>query len=875
MEKSRIINANKSNVRNISNDNKPKSILREKQFEILNHLKQNIKNNQSGLCDFHESNLNMYCTFCKQPICEVCEQTIHSCHYVIKKENFPFSYKYFESLFTKFDKEIAEIEATIQPVQLLKNVKKNIELEMNDLIEKLNDVKAKRLKEVDSMFVSTGFDCTNIKNTIKQTKDIINKYTNKYKSFLDINVINDYDCFIFLQTLDLDNEVNTKIDNYMKIIAQVKQAYNGINLAQDNRFTEISKMIDKLLLDQKKKDIQKANSKIWSSLDEDQIKMKNLSGNIEDESGGTYGNQVTKKFSEYYQKINEDNFQSIREKISALDNFQENFKQKVYESVKKHQSMNEISKIVKGFDQKIAKKVILGHSGTRKISLNKSSVSKAILSSSGEINRPIKNKQTQSKSPSKRFERNNDKSVDKSKDISNTVDEKKKEEEMDSDDVKSKGSNDNIEVDYSLNNIINRKNQQITRVIERVFKPKPKKPAIPVVSKYQMEMIKKKKQEEDKYKVNVELQQSIIENEKIVKALNSRDKVSLTHPLVRKFYSFNFLDFVRNTYSRFQDKDNEKSIQELFDLQTIDNDPFKNCVVKVIEGTDEIHIYNKSTKKINKIKVEMDSKKYGTKIFYKGCKSFHTQGKVYISGGKDMYGDKTLFMVYNITEKKLSRLHDMKYPRSFHSFIFQDSMRALLAVGGEHNNSCELYDFYLNMWNDFPELNFSRACPEVVFNSNNTLAYAMFGIVGDFTKKIMTDVIEVIDIIDLNKGWYKVEYTNNTGVDLKSNSILTYNLPNDKLLLYGGVTQKSSQQMYVLFDLKTFEMSKVDLRQAEIIKKMAIEEEDKEKEREKELENIKNKETANLTKDLNKDNKEKNKIMKLSSKKNSVSISFN
>ncbi len=56
----------------------------------------------------------------------------------------------------------------------------------------------------------------------------------------------------------------------------------------------------------------------------------------------------------------------------------------------------------------------------------------------------------------------------------------------------------------------------------------------------------------------------------------------------------------------------------------------------------------------------------------------------------------------------------MKYPRSFHTFSFNETMRALLAIGGENNNSCEFYDFYhwaallrsvsgkAILWNEFP-----------------------------------------------------------------------------------------------------------------------------------------------------------------------------
>jgi hypothetical protein len=389
-------------------------------------------------------------------------------------------------------------------------------------------------------------------------------------------------------------------------------------------------------------------------------------------------------------------------------------------------------------------------------------------------------------------------------------------------------TDEQIDVNMKLNYQVQENRKEINRVIDRVFKPRPKINNLKVISKHSKEMKKSKEENEnkEKYKVNVELQQMIKENERIVKLMNSRDKVTLVIPIIRKFYSFNFLDYVRNTYCKINSNSKsqeEKSYAELYDFQTVENDPYKNCVVKVIEGTDEIQVHNRHTKKIEKIKVEFDVKKLNTKVFYKGCKSHHIQGKVYISGGKDFNGDKTLFMVYNLQEKKLTRLHDMKYPRSFHTFVFNETMRALLAIGGENNNSCEFYDFYLNMWNDFPELTYPRANIELVFNSSGTYAYSMFGIQGDIVNKQMSDVIEVIDMIDLNKGWYKLEYTNNTGIDIKADCITIEKLPNDKLLLYGGLEQRNPLRMHLLFDLKTFEMTKVNLKQVDTLKNLAVE----------------------------------------------------
>jgi len=54
----------------------------------------------------------------------------------------------------------------------------------------------------------------------------------------------------------------------------------------------------------------------------------------------------------------------------------------------------------------------------------------------------------------------------------------------------------------------------------------------------------------------------IKDNEKICKQITAKDKVTLLVPLIRKYYSFYLLDFVRNTYIKLNNKDksNERSM---------------------------------------------------------------------------------------------------------------------------------------------------------------------------------------------------------------------------------------------------------------------------------------------------------------------------
>lgn len=854
-------------------------------FELFNHLKHNLKNSAKQ-CEMHESEFIGYCYQCKHSICEVCTAGIHSNHNILNKADYPQSFSFFNKMFVDFESEIIKVEGIIQPTQLLKTFKEGIEFEMDDLIEKLKDLKMKRLKEVESLFVTSCYDFRQMRANLKSTKDKISKYFQKNKEFIDLTNVTDEDNFLFLQNFDIINETFISFSEYMKLIDRVKSTYSGFQNIYDPKFTKISKSIDDLLLEQKKKEIRNANEKIWDSIysfnaptsidptnnnkgkrrlseqqspintnltnnkSTDKAKPKNSSLNKSTNSVDSKTNtapessNLSQKLVQVFDKINEDLFFKLKEKIDLYDNFNDLFRQNVFESIKKNQSLMEINKLVKGFEEKIAKKIIIS-SATRKINLNKSTLrSKKFIgdySSNNSLNSSGKNVNgARSKSPSSKQQsqfasqgKSDEKEIKKSKKL---VISKVDEELVD------KSSDDseklNIEVDMKLNNKVENNRNNMYRVVDKVFKPKIKNNNMKSINPKSREMktpksniesnahetiqtntITNNSVQNNKYKINTELAELVQENMKVVKTIISKEKVTLTIPILRKYYSFNLIDYLRNLDSSetgLEKKD--KSVFEIFDRNLQENEKYNNVVIKVLEGSDEIHIYYKNSKRLEKRKIEFDVKKFNTKVFFKGCRWCHVQGKVYICGGKDFNGDKVLFMVYNLKDNKLTRLMDMKYPRSFHTLIFHENIRALIALGGENNNSCEMYDFYLNIWNDFPEMNYPRANVSYIINDSGTMAYAMFGLVGDIVKKQLTDVIEVIDMIDMNKGWYRLEYVNNTGVDIKTKELTVNLLPNNKILLYGGNECRSPTYTYLTLDLKSLELSKLEQKQGELMK---------------------------------------------------------
>ena len=160
----------------------------------------------------------------------------------------------------------------------------------------------------------------------------------------------------------------------------------------------------------------------------------------------------------------------------------------------------------------------------------------------------------------------------------------------------------------------------------------------------------------------------------------------------------------------------------------------------------------------------------------------------------------------------------MLNPRSYHTMIYHDNLKSLVVVGGENNATCEIYDFYLNMWNTIPELNIPRANPAVYIDKVGTFAYVISGIIGNIVSNSYCDVIEFLDLVDMNQGWLKIDFKNKANVDLKNNETKLFPLTDHKLLIYGANESRNINKCFVVLDLKTLELIKIDSEDLEKMK---------------------------------------------------------
>ena len=235
----------------------------------------------------------------------------------------------------------------------------------------------------------------------------------------------------------------------------------------------------------------------------------------------------------------------------------------------------------------------------------------------------------------------------------------------------------------------------------------------------------------------------------------------------------------------------------------------KKNTCKVVEGSNQIMIYDKKLKRIIKKKLNLKKNPHGYTKFPLGCRSILVGEKLYITGGKDEFKEYQNCLIYDKKTEKIKRIMDMKNPRSFHSMIFNEVFETMMVIGGEHNDTVEIFDPLTNRWQELPELNIPRAIPLFYFDEGRGNMYVLFGIEGDYQKPTYTDTIEVLDLTEINQGWMKINYNNKARMDLKC-FVNFYPLNDFLMLIYGGLESRQMKRDACIFNLVKDEMTKID-----------------------------------------------------------------
>lgn len=865
----------------------------DKLFDLYAHLKMNIKTS-SPFCEIHESKYTHYCINCKRAVCEVCKDSFHSNHSLQDKKLISFDMKKTDMIFGELEELINTTRVFTEPEKMKKELVGKVNEEFDSLENALKELKKRKMKEIELVFGDNG-NAKNLISNIMTTKTLVVDFFSKFNGFFFHEEVKDEDNCLFLQGYDIFNIGVSVSKEYIGIINQIRAYYQSFEEGKNKKTEQINRSIQAALEEEKKNEILNTNLLVIDNSESNTVELKTGISPSDD------GFKV--KVVSNFEKLGEDLFKELKERLEKTTEFIENFKQQTFQSFKKHGSLVDIEKIVKTFDEKTNKRTnfIKGKanlkfspSQAKAYSITGALPSQArIITQSQKIKTLSEKKEDKDKNEANKDANANEIKEKKVNELKHNkdgklskiymVEEKKPDskllKDMKSSDIPkiklthfgattqkknlksllegvyNPGSTkeglmaleENTEEDYETvskardkenhssneegsdedNNLFedddhedsvklengfnNRQKTKSTVKLEKMFKPimkQEKKINKPKQEKKQLT------EEEKKYKVNNKLQEMIKENQRLCSMIKKADDINLIISTIRRYYSYQALEFVRKTFYKV----NKGYSSNLLFASNIKEEPINNDNVKIFEGTNEVQIYDRQNMRLIKRAIPFDKKAHGTNIFLDGCRTYYFADKLYISGGRDQQGDKNLFLLYSVKENTVTKLPSMNKPRSYHTITFHENLKSIVVVGGENNKFCEMFDFFLNAWNELPELNCPRANISLHIDKIGTFAYAVGGVRGDIANGQNSDVIELLDLVDINQGWAKVDYRNKASVDLTFCHNGVYPLTEDKLLIYGGLENRGNKKCYVIFDLRSFDILAIDVEVLEQIR---------------------------------------------------------
>ena len=290
------------------------------------------------------------------------------------------------------------------------------------------------------------------------------------------------------------------------------------------------------------------------------------------------------------------------------------------------------------------------------------------------------------------------------------------------------------------------------------------------------------------------------------KQIKNKNDIVLDNQVLNKYFAHILTD-IYDQYFRIPTIELQSSHADLKIKKDEDVDEMN--VAKVIEGTDRIMIYDKKACKLTKNKVNLQKNPHGYTKFPLGCRSVLVGDKLYITGGKDEYREYPNSLIYDRKTEKIKRIMDMQNARCYHTMIFNEIFETMMVIGGENNDTVEIFDPLTNRWQLLPELNIPRAIPLFHFDEGRGNMYALFGVEGNYLNSNYTDTIEVLDLTEIKQGWMKINYNNKARMDFK-NHLNFYPLNDYLLLIYGAFESRASKRNACTYHLIKAEMNAID-----------------------------------------------------------------
>ena len=289
------------------------------------------------------------------------------------------------------------------------------------------------------------------------------------------------------------------------------------------------------------------------------------------------------------------------------------------------------------------------------------------------------------------------------------------------------------------------------------------------------------------------------------RSIKSKNDIVLDNQILIRNFAHNMADLY-DQYFRIPTIELQSSHA---DLKLKSSEEEEKNYAKVLEGTNQIMIYDKKLNKIIKKKLKLLKNPHGYTKFPHGCRCVLVGEKLYITGGKDESKQYPNCIIYDTKTEQIKRIMDMKNPRCYHTMVFNQIFETLMVIGGENNNTVEIFDPLTNRWQQLPDLTIPRAIPLFYFDEGRGNMYVLFGLEGNFSKPTYTDSIEILDLTEVKQGWMKLNYNNKSRMDLKC-FLNLYPLNDFLMLIYGGLENRELKRNACIYNLVKAEMTKID-----------------------------------------------------------------
>ena len=768
---------------------KPKDL---QNFDTPSHLQKNIASYYMN-CKDNITQKSYYCITCQQSICEICGIDKHAEHVLIQRDNCLF----FDPNFFREISKIIEISLKIDIKK--QEIKNSIEKNISSIKSYLDEIKIAKYKEIDEYFENINKNVILLKNRFDETKNKIENYYNRYNKFFNIKYINekinivdysinnlDIENTIFLINFDLMNLCDNKnlqvLENLNEITNKINSLNKMISLNKDELIKKINSIFE---LGLKKVQFENFYEEVIIRLEKFSEFINQFKDTVADIFQKTANFDRIKELLDLFDSKNKKNKDIIFQQKFFMDNKTEN------DNMTKEMPIS--SNITKNFKNN---DFISNSNEKRNITYRNSLKVKINYSNKNSDNK--KSKSFRKIKIEKNLNSSSKKHVNNKFHIFNNYFSENPLNNSQNEKISNKVllSSKFTSEDVTLNN----------RILQRFFSYS--------IYEFYIQNFKSDINKIDNIKIDEPSPKQNLEEEnnlKIKDYNSSNKKHNITNFIIKEEI---------NNVQELKDKNkyNLKSLSYLSNYQNRLN-ALKE-IAKPIVGTNQIYIFDQTSKKIIKKAMPLNKDKHGYSLFPDGCRHMLINNTLFITGGNNKCG--YIILSYDILSHKITRLSNFISEHSFHTLEYIENFDCIICIGGENSSNCEIMDISQKKWKKLPQLNYQRANCNVYYNNLTEQIFVLFGMKGNLWEKNNKNIdkIEMLELNNIEKGWKIIDYYKSCGIDLKFNFCKIIPFTKDKLIIFGGNNMRGSesQNFYVIFDMNKYEIFQVDKQTLEMVK---------------------------------------------------------